>query len=215
MVGPLIEPALSFILSHSHGVKHIYRKLIEKEMIEFAHKWESKWNEVFSDVVWKDVYRNNILTTNSMRYRSFQYKIITRIHVTQRLLYRMEVSETSKCVRCHEAEDYIEHKFWHCSFVQSFWRTIKDWLISNRILEAGSEFNSKTVLLGLGSSTLVNHVCIVAKMIIAKREHLSLSEVIGWLRNDRDLERMVALYKRDTSTFEKKWNGVTEVMLAT
>ena len=213
LTGPLIDPALSYILSHSHGVKHIYNKLIEKNMREFTHKWECKWNEVFSDVAWKDVYLNNILTTNSMRYRSIQYKIITRTHVTQRLLYRMGASESSHCVRCHEIEDNIEHKFWQCSFVQTFWKSIKDWLISNRILEAGSEFNSKTVLLGLGASTLINHVSIVAKMIIAKREHLSLNEVIAWLRNDRDLESMVARYKRDSCDFEKKWNGVTEAML--
>ena len=55
---------------------------------------------------------------------------------------------------------------------------------------------------------------IVAKMIIAKRERLSLNEVIRWLGYDRELERMAALYKMDSSAFEKKWNGITEVMLA-
>ena len=213
VIGPLIDPALSFILSQVHGVNLIYRKLTDKEVREFTHKWEKKWNEMFSDVVWKDVYQNNILVTNSMRYRSVLYKIITRTHVTQRLLYRIGVSESSYCVRCHEFDDNIEHKFWHCSFVQIFWKTIKDWLISNRILEVGSEFNSKTVLLGLGASVLVNHVTTVAKIIIAKRDHLSLNEVIRWLRNDRELELMVAQYKGDSSVFEKKWNRLAEAML--
>ena len=54
-------PFLSFLslfsfLSHSRGVKHIYQKLIEMKIREFTHKWESKLNEVFSDVVWKGVY---------------------------------------------------------------------------------------------------------------------------------------------------------------
>ena len=94
-----------------------------------------------------------------------------------------------------------------------FWKAIKDWLITNKILEAESEFVAKTVLLGLGASALVNHVTLVTKTVIAKREHLSLSEVIRSLRNDRELEQMVALYKRDLSAFEKKWDFATEDML--
>ena len=182
-------------------------------MGEFTHKWEGKWNEVFWDLEWKSVYLNNVLATRSMRYRSIQYKIITRTHVTQSLLYRIGIAESSYCVRCCEVEENIQHKFWHCPFVQTFWNTIKDWLITNRILEDGSEFVARTVLLGLGASALVNHVTVVAKMILAKREHLSLSEVIRWLRSDRELEQMVALYRGDLSAFEKKWNCATEAML--
>ena len=213
LVGPLIDPSLLFIISQAHGVTHIYRMLTEKEMREYTHKWERKWNEMFLGLEWKDIYLNNVLATSSMRYRSIQYKIITRTHVTQNLLYRIGISESGYCVRCREVKENIEHKFWHCPIVQTFWKTIKDWLTANRLLEAESEFVAKTVLLGLGASALVNHVTSVAKIVIAKREHLSLSEVIRWLRNDRELEQMVALYKGDMSTFEKKWNCVTEEML--
>ena len=61
------------------------------------------------------------------------------------------------------------------------------------------------VLLGLGASTLVNHVIVVAKTIIAKREYLSLKEVINRLRADWKLEQMAALCKGDQVEFEKKW----------
>ena len=214
LLGPVIDPSLSFILSRSNGVKHIYHKLIEIQMREHTHKWESKWNQKFRDIVWDDVYWNNILTSSSMRYRSIQYKIITRTHVTQRLLYRIGVVESSKCNRCQTEEDNIEHKFWYCHFVQVFWKAIRDWLVRNRILASGLNFSAQTVLLGLGMSTLVNHVIVVAKMIVARREYLCLDEVIRWLRDDWELEQLVAVHKGDQTGFKEKWDKATVALSA-
>ena len=60
---------------------------------------------------------------------------------------------------------------------------------------------------------LVNHVTIVAKMIIARRENLCIGEVIRWLRADRELEHMAALCKGSHMTdFEKKWSDVTAAL---
>ena len=36
-----------------------------------------QWDEVVAGISWYDVYRNNLRTSNSTRYRSFPYKIIT------------------------------------------------------------------------------------------------------------------------------------------
>ena len=89
----------------------------------------------------------------------------------------------------------IEHKFWDGRCVQTFWEAIKNWLVTNQILETGLNLNAQTVLLGLGASTLVNHVIVLAKTIIAKREYLSLRGVINRLRADCELEQMAALCK--------------------
>ena len=168
LYGPLIDPSLAFIISETYGVKHIYLKMIDQLMGEHMHKWESKWNQTFTNIAWKDVYKNNMQATSSMYYRSVQYKIITRIHVTQRVLYRIGATESNSCNRCRGTEDNIEHKFWDCRCVQTFWEAIKNWLVTNQILETGLNLNAQTVLLGLGASTLVNHVIVVAKTIIAK-----------------------------------------------
>ena len=87
------------------------------------------------------------------------------------------MKESAVCDRCHLEEDSIEHKFWHCRFAQTFWNVIRDWLVANNILDRESDFSDKTVLLGLGTSPIVNHITIVAKMIIILRERLSLSEL--------------------------------------
>ena len=74
-------------------------------MGQHRHKWENKWNEEFMNIVWNDVYSNNIQATSYMRYRSIQYKIITRIHVTQRVLYWIGVTESGSCNRCRGTDD--------------------------------------------------------------------------------------------------------------
>ena len=65
--------------------------------------------------------------------------------------------------------------------MQTFWETIKNWLVTNRIMESESDLNSQTVLLGLGTSTIVNRIILVAKMIIAKIEYLNLREATSGL----------------------------------
>lgn len=205
-IGPLIDPCLGFILSKSQGSKHIYWMLMKKQIRSHTHKWECKWNERFRQVTWNEVYCNNKVALISMRYRSAQYKIITRTYATQRLLHRIGVVESSNCIRCHEVEDDIEHKFWCCPIVQIFWETIKNWMLTNQIMQGCAEFNAKTVLLGLGKTTLFNHVVMVGKMVIGNRERLTMNEMIRWLRADRELERMVAMYKGDQRRFEDKWN---------
>ena len=213
LFGPLIDPSLLFMLSQKQGVQHIYRKLTESLMRNHKHKWENKWHESYRNIEWDKVYVNAILATSSMRYRSTQYKIITRTHVTKRLLHRIGVAETSSCDRCGVEEDSIEHKFWQCRCTQTFWNAIRDWLVMNNILEGGSDFCAKTVLLGLGTSPIVNHITIVAKMIIILREHLSLNEVIGWLKADRDLEHTAAQCRGDLSKFNRKWEPVNRALL--
>ena len=214
LMGPLIDPCLSFIVSKSLGSKHIYWKLMQKQIKSHAHKWECKWSAMFREVAWSEVYTNNKLASIFMRYRSAQYKIITRTCATQRLLHRIGVVESINCKRCYEVEDSIEHKFWFCPVVQIFWESIKNWMLTNRIMQGGSEFNAKTVLLGLGKTSLFNHVVIVGKMVIGNRERLNLDEVIRWLRADRELERMIAVCEGDRKHFEDKWERANEALIS-
>ena len=212
LYGPLIDPSLAFILSKSHGAKHIYGKLVSLKIKGHVHKWERKWNEAFRDIAWNEVY-GNISRINSMRYRSTQYKIVTRTHATQSLLHQIGVANSNTCNRCREYEDNIEHKFWHCRFVQIFWNSIADWLTANQILENRTNLSAKSVLLGLGAaSTFIGHVILVAKMIIQRREHLRLTEVIRWLQSDRELEEVVARVRGDRRPFVEKWEPATEAL---
>ena len=206
LIGPLIEPLLLSVVSQKQGVKHIYRKLIQNQTSKHTHIWERRWDDAFPDIVWADVYKNNVRAITSTRYRSLQYKIITRTHVTQQLLHHMGESQSCLCLRCNRAIDKIEHKFWFCLYVRNFWREIEDWLLENGIIKRGNNLTSKTVLLGLGSSTLLNHIMVAAKMIIAKNEPLRLNGLINRLRDDRELEEIAYTITDRRRIFTDKWD---------
>ena len=203
-VGPLMEPSLSFLVSRKRGNKHVYAKFIRKDAAGTSHTWENRWNTSFSNIAWSDVYEN-ISRINYTRYRSFQYKIITRTHVTQKLLYRIGIVPSSHCNRCHQSIEDIEHKFWFCPVVQAFWKEIETWLLNNRLLERDINLDIRTVVFGLGPSSFLNHTIVAAKMIIASADLLRLSNLIGRLRYDRELEEVVASYKKDPTDFKNKW----------
>ena len=100
--------------------------------------------------------------TMSCTYRALHYKIITRIHATNILLYRMGVTDSSRCVRCSNARDTLEHKFWHCRIAHRFWDDILAWFQAKGITD-GDQFTESSVILGTSKDALINHVIICAK----------------------------------------------------
>ena len=79
------------------------------------------------------------------------YKVITRIIVTNIMLFYIGVTKNDVCTRCSNAKDTIEHRFWDCSEVMLFWRHVSRWLSRSQ----GSSQNAitkKMLLLGNGGT---------------------------------------------------------------
>ena len=84
------------------------------------NNWESAWEQELGQTNWVDVYRLNKNLT-SVSYQPLQYKILTKIIATNRLLYQIGRAESYRGERCTEGIDTIVHRFWSCPVVARFW----------------------------------------------------------------------------------------------
>ena len=204
---PIIHPAVEFILSHQKGSKYMYSVILNDELTHHKHKWEGTWSDRYGDICWRDVYQNIFEATVSSSYRALHYKIITRIHVTNELLFRMGIADSSRCARCSgSVRDTLEHKFWLCPTVHEFWENIKAWLLGNNVVTNWDQFTESGVLLGITNDSLMNHIIVCAKEIIRRGMGLSLQHLLECLKKDRETEYYIAKMNDTVDRHQRKWD---------
>ena len=80
-----------------------------------------KWNQLFAELNWGEIFCKPILTTKDTQLRWFQFRILHRLLPTGRYLYLRHLTETPMCDFCSHEEETLLHLFWECPAVQSFW----------------------------------------------------------------------------------------------
>ena len=86
----------------------------------------------------------------------FQYKLIHRIVVPKKELYRYGIKEVDECIYCGE-KDSIDHTFRDCHFVKIFIQWVINWFhIENKIkFNPSSEERLFSILSDLHAKVLV------------------------------------------------------------
>ena len=208
---PIIHPNILNILSHKQGNKYIYNTLLYNKHKNARNNWELGWELELGQIDWVEVYKLNLKLT-SVAYQTLQYKIWTRIVATNRLLYQMGITETSKCERCRESVDTIVHKFWACPAVKLFWTEVKLFLQNIGVIQNISMFNLKTVILGNTESPIVNHVAIIGKSMIARKYILSFELFLTLLKRDMEKENYIATQKSKIREYDSKWGAIAAAL---
>ena len=90
-------------------------------------KWQNTLGEQFK---WKTVYQIPYKCSTDTTLRSFQYKILTRIIPTNKLLYKYKIKPSNTCEFCSSYVETIEHIFWECATVQPIWNELKTLFIA-------------------------------------------------------------------------------------
>ena len=85
----------------------------------YVAKWES---ELKTPIDWNTVFRMPFITTKDSKLQYFQFRFIHRILPVNDLLYKMKLCESVICTFCSNEAETIDHLFWSCSYIQSFWR---------------------------------------------------------------------------------------------
>ena len=201
---PIIHPNILNIISHKQGNKYIYNTLLHNKHKNVRNNWESGWELELGQIDWLEVYRLN-RELISVAYQTLQYKILTKIVITNRLLYQLRIVETSKCDRCRESVDTIMHRFWSCPIVKLFWTEVRLYLQNIGVIQNISVFNPKMVILGNIESPIVNHVLIIVKSMIARKYPLSVKLFSALLKRDMEKERYIATKQCEIRDYDRKW----------
>lgn len=122
------------------------------------------WDEDY----WQIPYK----CTGETRLRVLQWKILHNIYPTNILLHKMKIKDSNKC-KCGEV-DFLEHFFFYCKNNLLIWTEIEN-MINCKAgkcfkLEAEHVMLGITKINGVSSGVIswINHIILVAKMIISK-----------------------------------------------
>ena len=129
--------------------------------------------------------------------RDFQYQILTRSIPTNRFLSKCKLAESDKCFYCKECVETVEHFFWCCPVVKTFWFNLFDVIFVNR--EININLDDAEVLLGGADNEnkdVLNYLFTVVKKYIyntkCKQQQLSVKCCISLIQYYHSLEQCVA-----------------------
>ena len=152
------------------GRKNFYKKILDIEVPKCVEKWYSTHAINIDCSHWKLLH-----LLKESKLKAISWKIIHRIYPTNRLLAKMEISDTELCQWCNDNEvDTLEHFFCSCPSVKQLWIEIaKDFLIFSG---KQVKLDEKIILLGanlipnIGKTELfkINQVIAVGKHVVSK-----------------------------------------------
>ena len=164
--------------------RSLYERLISK--ISTKPTAMKKCNEAFNTETfhldWERIYSLPFKVAVDTKLREFQYKIRHRICYTNDMLFKFRIVDSPLCYFCGEEIETLEHFFFFCERVRTFWKELNTVLKSQKI--TSSSFDIKDVIFGLfhpeNNSILVNYIILESKYFIyrSKLNKTSLSTPI-------------------------------------
>ena len=129
--------------------RSLYERLIS--IISSKPTAIKKYNEAFNmetfHLDWERIYSLPFKVTLDTKLREFQYKILHRICYTNDMLFKFRIVDSPLCYFCGEEIETLEHFFFFCERVRTFWKELNTILKSQKI--TSSSFDIKDVIFGL------------------------------------------------------------------
>jgi hypothetical protein len=199
------------IMSIKKPSKLLYNHYLMRHESFTNNKSIDKWNSIFDNLNWVDIYTMSKSCTIDTKLRAFQYKFINRLTPTNTYLYKCRITNSTLCDFCSCEPETLIHLYWECSFAQQFWSSIKSFLNINNI---DLELNFRTVSFGCFVETetknLINYLILIGKYFIHKCKYENCVPQFTYFRRyliDRKaIEYHIACMKNKIEQHNQKWN---------
>lgn len=212
---------LDTLLKVKHTNKFIYNIFMKKDIVE-DKKSKIKWNTSFlnEDLNWKTIYITPLKSTTDIKLRNFQYKFLHRTVPTNQFLAKCNLVSSSLCDFCGMEIETINHLFWECMYVQSFWMELTSLLNQNNI---HIEINLKHITFGVcqlidkQETQINNFIIFIAKYFIFaskyRKEIPVLQAFKPYLHKRVKIEKEIAFMKDRLAQFENKWRNFLDIFI--
>ena len=114
-----------------------------------------KWNNIFGSLDWHRPTINSSfnISTSDTKLKWFQYRILCRILTTNDYLYKRKVNDSDRCTLCKTEKETIRHLLWDCTYTETFWKRIFDWITNNTALLRSFKITEQLLILPLSLVT--------------------------------------------------------------
>jgi hypothetical protein len=160
-------------------------KAIEKHEQHFEKLDESDWHTIFTIP---------FIINCENKVKELHFKIIHRYFATYKFLHDINMVESSKCIFCGIYEETINHLFYSCLYVKSFWITLFN--VWNNEQNDKIDITEIDIILGFGfkHDTLnktVNLLILLGKRYITKcryeRSRLDIKAFFNYMKHTSPL----------------------------
>jgi len=103
-------------------LKHIKTQL-RRNQIDSGPAAIQKWN--MSNVLWSKMFTLARKITRESKLQVFQYKLLHRVIVTKKSLFRYKISNTENCPDCANEIETIEHMLFDCPKAAQLWQKVQ------------------------------------------------------------------------------------------
>ena len=173
---------------------------------------ETKWKKyIDKEIDWENCYIIPYKICRDTTIQSFQYKIFHRFFPCQYALYTWKVENDPNCKTCNDI-DYLEHTFYYCDKVKSFWNSVQNWWRS--FLHFTIALSVEYVLFGIPNLDNINEIESMNLIILygkwyihecnAKGDVLFILDFIKLLKNKLTISKLWYRINQDC-TFENKF----------
>ena len=112
----------------------------------------------------------------------------------------------------HTCIDTIEHKFWDCREVHSFWENIARLINSLDIVPDMVLFTAMKIFLGVSNDRVITKVISIGKSMISKRNNLNVKLFTVKLKIEIANEKCMAQNRGKMDRFKETWGNVANAI---
>ena len=117
-----VSNVFKLILSTPRGARRFYDKLTMNDVEpNCCRNWD---NRIIRNMQWKTIFKK-INDIEEIKLKWLQVRIIHRILGTNIIASNINKDGNNKCSFCRVEKESIQHLFWGCPIVQSFWNDIQ------------------------------------------------------------------------------------------
>lgn len=209
-----VEKSVDKLRKTAKVCKYVYSDMLQN--VKYVNTSQEKWSKSgisISEDEWESIYKIPTSVTVQSKLQSFQYQILKRCIVTNKFLHLCKIKDNNRCQFCKIHIETIEHLFFDCKIVHSFWIDVSRWLPTE--LDFRKFVLRKNILLGeiVGKhSALLNHLSMLGKRYIyvskCLERELNIHGFVRIVTYCYMIEKNVAAMKENVKNFENfenKW----------
>ena len=183
-------------------------------------KWRMEIGQEFCDgfIGFRDAHKYIYRTTNTPKYRSFQYRLLQRGLVTNIQLEKWNIMASNLCSFCHQEKESVSHMLWSCPVVRDLWEGVQEF-IQNRFGPVQLNMTIENVLVNkiyrkMGHA--INFICLIVKQFIYSqrclKKELLLPVLLAKIRQVESIEKYIAVKNSKLTVHHSKWQTQSEEM---
>ena len=172
-----------------------------------------RWNNTFEQLDWNKIFMKNFSSTRDTQLRWFQSRLLHRLLPTKRYLHKCKIEDSPLCVFCHQEEETINHLFWQCDIVQTFWGQLLSLIQFHCTHCDRLNLSEKFVIFGwtntMKTDVVIDFIFLFAKFFIWKCRFQNVNPAVDnfvrFLKYRYKIEKFAARSRGAIVSFEKAW----------